>query len=441
VTPLRILHITPYYEQAWAYGGIPRIVTTLARGLARRGHHVTVCSTDVADAETRLPLATQGRPLADAHAAPAGGDIDVRIFPNLSNKLAYHMQLFLPVGMDGFLRRQSRTFDVAHLHAYRNVPGVLAAQHLERAGVPYVLAPNGTLPRIERRQMAKWVFDQTVGRQVLPRAARLLAVSEAEERQLLEAGAAGEAIRVIPNPVDLDEVPAAAPRGSFRRRQAGAAGEAIRVIPNPVDLDEVPAAAPRGSFRRRFGIPDGALVLYLGKLTPRKGVDVLIHAFAKLERPGAHLCIAGNDMGVEAELRKLVARTGIEARTTFTGLVRGAERFEALADADVVVYASKDEIFGLVPLEALLMGTPVVVADDSGCGEIVGRVGGGVVVRQGDALALAAALERILSEQPRWREAAAQASARVRAEFSGEAVCGRLEELYRDMIARRGSRR
>ena len=52
---LRILHVVPYYDQAWAYGGIPRLVHTLTRGLVRQGHSVTVCTTDVCDATTRLP--------------------------------------------------------------------------------------------------------------------------------------------------------------------------------------------------------------------------------------------------------------------------------------------------------------------------------------------------------------------------------------------------
>src|SRR5438034_1069928 len=96
------------------------------------------------------------------------------------------------------------------------------------------------------------------------------------------------------------------------------------------------------------------------------------------------------------------ARTPVRARrldgcSTATGLLRGRDRLEALADADAVVYPSEHEIFGLVPLEALLAGTPVVVADDSGCGEII-RQAGGDVVPLGDADALALAIDRILDD-------------------------------------------
>src|SRR5580765_5193202 len=134
---MRILHVVPYYEQAWAYGGIPRLATTMTRALARRGHRVTVCTTDVRDERMR---ATSG-------AVNARG-LDVRMFRNLSNSLAYPLQFFAPIGLRQYMRRAAGTFDVAHIHACHNLPGVIAAAELSRAGVPYVVSPNGTARRI-----------------------------------------------------------------------------------------------------------------------------------------------------------------------------------------------------------------------------------------------------------------------------------------------------
>src|SRR5205807_3123757 len=187
--PLRVLQVTPYYAEAWAYGGVPRAATALARGLARRGHQVTVCTTDAAE------------PRARARGAAGAAGVEVRVFANVSNALAYHLQLFLPRGMDAWLAEHAGDFDVAHLHACHNVPTAVAARRLTAAGVPYVLSPHGTAPRIERRRALKWVFDHTVGRGVLDGAARLLAVSEAECRQLVALGVTPAAISVVPNPV------------------------------------------------------------------------------------------------------------------------------------------------------------------------------------------------------------------------------------------------
>jgi glycosyltransferase involved in cell wall biosynthesis len=177
-------------------------------------------------------------------------------------------------------------------------------------------------------------------------------------------------------------------------------------------------------------------VLFLGKLTPRKRLDVLAQAFARLRRSDARLVIVGNDMGAGAQARALVRALGIEARTVFAGLLRAHERLEALADADVLVYPSQHEIFGLVPLEAILSGTPVIVADDSGCGEVVRATGGGQVVPLGDADALARAIDGVLDDQPGWRLAAAAAQTRVRAAYGDDVVCSQVEQQYREMVAK-----
>ncbi len=389
--PLRILHVAPYYEEAWAYGGIPRVVSSLARGLARRGHGVSVCTTDVRDAERRVPRGHTAAP------------VEVDVFPNVSNALAYHLQLFLPIGMHSHLARKIGVgaYDVAHLHACHNVPGVIAAHHLRAAGIPYVLQPHGTAPLIERRRTLKWVFDHTVGRQVMRDAVALITVSGAERRQLVSLGIKSERIHEVSNPLDIEE-------------------------------HEAPIA--QGAFRQKWSLGSGPTVLYLGKLTPRKRLDVLIRSFAELGPSGGHLVIAGNDMGVRSHLEELVGQLGLRGRVVFTGLLQGRERLEALFDAEVLVYPGEHEIFGLVPLEALLQGTPVVVADDSGCGEVIGEIGGGLVVRQGDVAGFAQALRSILGDGPRWRKEAAEAARRVRDRYAPDVICARLERIYRQVV-------
>src|SRR4030095_3749837 len=180
---LRILHVTPYFADAWGYGGIPRVATALARELCVRGHAVTVCTTDAADATSRVGSAGPG-------SAPRWmwNCVEVHTFSNASNALAYHLQCFLPRGLDTYLATHAREFDIAHLHACRNLPVSIAARRLTAAGVPYVLAPNGTAPRLERRRTAKWMYDVTVGRGDLRDAAAVIAVSESERAQLRRIG-------------------------------------------------------------------------------------------------------------------------------------------------------------------------------------------------------------------------------------------------------------
>ncbi len=400
MTPLRILHVTPYSGDAWAYGGIPRLSATLTRDLARRGHAVTVATTDACDATSRLNGPDASR-FGGWAAATTSDAVVTRVFPNVSNHLAYHWQLFLPIGFGKFLSAHARTFDIAHLHACRNAPGEIAARHLRRAGVPFVVAPNGTAPRLERRLLAKRAYDAIVGQRVLREASRVIAVSRAERDQLHELG--------VPD-------------------------SSIALLPNPVDLDEFDTPIQRGRLRIRCSLQAGPIVLFLGKLTPRKGLDGLIEAFARLDRPDATLVIAGNDMGSGGAARAAIRARHLDQQVRFTGLLRGHERLEALADADVVVYPSEHEIFGLVPLEALLAGTSVVVADDSGCGEVIRATGGGQVVRAGDVAALTDAINLVIQAPERWRADAARAAIRVRDLYGNGRICDRLVELYRAIL-------
>jgi glycosyltransferase involved in cell wall biosynthesis len=335
--------------------------------------------------------------------------IDVLVFPNLSNAAAYRWQFYTPRGFAGWLRANARAFDVAHLHACRNLLTARAAPALRRAGVPYVVQPNGTARRIERRLAAKAIFDGIFGGALLARAARVIAVSGSERRQLDE---------------DL----------------GGAGGDRITLVPNP--LAPLPSCClpERDRFREHLGLTAAPLLMFFGTLSPRKQPAVLARAAGGLGRPDLQLVFAGNDMGEERAVRRVVRRNGVAPRTRFTGLLTGPARYAALASADVVVYPSYGEVFGLVPLEALQAGTPVIVSNDGGCGEIIDDLGGGLLVAPGNPALLASAIETMLASLPRWRAAAARAGAEASRRFHPDAVAEQLVEVYRDAIALRETR-
>src|SRR5262249_36236481 len=130
MTPRRILHVAPYAGDAWAYGGIPRIVSTLAHEQARRGHVVTILATDAGTENSRARPHAGGRGFSPGNciATPDQPGLKARppasptihLFPNPSNRLAYSWQAFWPIGMSRFLDEHASEFDIAHLHACRN---------------------------------------------------------------------------------------------------------------------------------------------------------------------------------------------------------------------------------------------------------------------------------------------------------------------------------
>ncbi len=338
---MKILHVTPYFHGAWAYGGIPRLSFHLAEAQAAAGHAVHVVTTDVIDQNTRRPAGEY-----------VESGVRARVYRNLSNAAAYHLQFFTPIGL-GRERRFIQDYDVVHVHGHRNLLNHRMAMMAHAAGVPAVMMPNGTLVNIERRQALKRVYDALLGNRQVRLTSAFIAVSKAEREQFLDLGLPGIRTRVIPNGICLDVTE----------------GEGI-------------------DFRAAHGVL-GEYILYLGKITPRKGIEHAVAALPLLDDKSIRLVVAGNDMGFESELRRVAARLGVTERVVFTGLLTGGMKVAAYKEARYTVYAGRDEIFGLVPWESILCGTPVIVADDSGCGEWVAAAGAGHVAPYGDPAAIA----------------------------------------------------
>jgi len=218
-----------------------------------------------------------------------------------------------------------------------------------------------------------------------------------------------------------------------RRVQAGIPAERIVRIPNGLDLGEFEALPAEGGFRAAHGLGDGPLVAYLGQISPRKGVGHLVEAFAGGAMGDAVLVVGGNDMGALA-----AARAQAGERVVFTGLLEGRDRLALLADADVLVYPSTDEVFGLVPFEGLLCGAPVVVGDDCGCGELIAEAGAGLLVRHGDIEGLRARIRTLLADRVAARAMVQRGRGYIHAHLGFERVAEAHEALYREILEEAG---
>ena len=382
---MHVLHVTPYFPPTWAYGGIPRIAWGLTRELVRQDVQVTVWTTDAYDGQRR------------SEEAPDRMLEGVRVLttPNVSNQLAYDHQLFLP--------RKTRLdrlegVDLVHLHGHRHLLNNIAVRAAREWGVPYVMTPNGTLPRHKNKVGLKAIWDLAVAGRIPAGAARMIAVSKPEI-------------------------------GHFRT--AGIPQERIAHIPNGLMLDEFEDLPEEGTFKARWKLPRRRkLVAYLGQVSPRKGVDHLVEAFRDGAIPDATLVIGGNDMGGMAR-----ARARADESVLFTGLLAGRERLRLLVDADVLVYASTDEIFGLVPFEGLMCGTPVVVGGDCGCGQLIGEAGAGLLVRHADVEGLRVRIRTLLDDPVAAGAMVGRGRRYVEERLSFEVVAAQHKRLYEELRA------
>lgn len=153
---LKILHVLPYFYPAWAYGGVPRVAFELTKELARIGHEVTVYTTDVFDRSSRICGIDYGiQVIVDG--------VKVVYFKNLSNRLVYDLQLFLPLGLRKKIKETLPDFDIVHLHSHRHFLNNVVRYHAKKIKKPYLLSAHGTVTQIERRFFLKTVFDIFLG--------------------------------------------------------------------------------------------------------------------------------------------------------------------------------------------------------------------------------------------------------------------------------------
>jgi glycosyltransferase involved in cell wall biosynthesis len=376
---MRVLHVVPYFHQAWAYGGIPRLSFHLCSALAKQGIEVDAVTTDALDRERRrdeLDFKIEG--------------VSVRAYKNISNRLAYDLQLFLPLGL-GKEKKRLTDYDLVHIHGHRNLLNTRMSAWADQAGIPVILQPNGTLVNIERRQGLKSIYDLIFGNRQVKNTSLFIAVSEAEKKQFLALGLAEDKIFVAPNGVFVE---------------------------NP---------DPAVNFKERFGVK-GDYILYLGKLTPRKGIEYVIEALKFLPDKNIRAVIAGNDMGMMPALKALTQKNGLSDRVVFTGLLTTPWKEAAYREALVTVYAGEYEIFGLVQFESILCGTPAIVADDCGAGEWVKKSGGGYLVPYANAEAIARVIKTLDPEKEKAKLGAAKEW--IQKYLSWDAVAVRIREIY-----------
>ncbi len=286
------------------------------------------------------------------------------------------------------IRSAMRSFDPDVIHAHEPLTPSTSMLAVLAASAPVVATFHASLDRSRLMELAGPVLRQVSGR-----IDAAVAVSEA---------AAAFLRRVVDVPLEI--------------------------VPNGVD---VRAFAHPG--RPVEGLPAGPKILWVNRLDPQKGFEIMLRAFEELasEIPDVHLLVAGDGRD-RVLLRSLPSE--LRSRILRLGTVPHAELPRYHAAADVAVSpATGQESFGIVLVEAMAAGVPVVASDIAGYREVVRDGVDGLLVPPNDANALAAAIRRVLSEPE--LAATLAAAGRTRAEtFSWQAVAPRLEAVYDRVI-------
>lgn len=381
-----ILHVVPSINPRT--GGPAASVPGLAGALALAGAATTIASIDY-----------------EEHGA-ASGVAGVRCLASRPSALGRQLRGWSP-SFRRLVFEAAVGADVVHSHALWMVPGIYARQAAERFARPLVISPRGMLDtwslgraRVKKR-LAAWAYEN---RNL--RSARLLHATS---------GLEAEGIR------------------RYGLRQP------IAVLPNGIDLPVIDGIPGREILEKRFPELHGKRwLLFLGRLDPKKGLDLLIDLWRGLGPRFSdwRLLVAGPDLGGFGA--KMVALTAAEpalrAQVTFTGMLEGAEKSAALAHSELFVLPTRGENFGIAIAEALAHGTPVVTTTAAPWESLVSHDCGWWVAPEAGAIgaALAAALRLPAGELARMGE---NGRALVRAELSWDSIGARWVEVYRWLLA------
>lgn len=385
---MRVAQVTLRFD---APGGVETNVREVARRLRAGGDDVRVYASDLYD-EGRWERRSNFRTIVDG--------IPVERFP-VRKQLVPGLTMPMMIGLVDALAHSGA--DVIHAHSHRYGHVLEAAAVAERRQIPLVVSTHYHPARRGEPAMKRGLLrlqDFGFGATAY-RVAKALVVETEHEANMLRAFAPSDRIRIIPPGIDLAE---------------WAAPETAPAFPGPL---------PAGYF------------LFVGRVAPNKGLPNLLHAVARLpagdRRP---VVFMGQNWGEQPGLEALARSLGLEHDVVFLGHVDDPRRYRAVVrGAHALVLPSEYEAFGLVLLEAMAAGIPIVATSVGGLPEVLDGGAAGRLVAYGDPEALAEALRAVSEDASGTRQRVRTATERVRS-YDWSVATERHRALYHEVIGR-----
>lgn len=379
---MKILHVIPFFSPK--KGGSVTVLYDLSKELVRLGHEITILTTDYKFDQSYIP------PLKNIQVIPfkcVFKFFEIYYSPSIIKWLEEHIQ----------------SYDLVHLHNFRSYQNIPTSRIAVKYQIPYIVQPHGSLPLIIEKLFLKKLYDRFWGNKILQKSSKIIAVSKSEIQQIRQFGIAERNITLIPN------------------------GLTTKIPVNVSLLDQ---------FKTQYNIREKQIILYVGRLHKRKGIDFLISAFQKyiesFSKNDVGLVIVGNDDGYKSFLKDFSKKLNLNDKVYFLDHIPSVEA--AYLEADILIYPSTYEIFGLVPFEAIICGTPIIVTDDCGCGEIIKEAECGYLVHYGDVTGMSEKIKYALEHQEENEKMVQAGRLYITENLSWEKIVKKVETLYQEVL-------
>jgi glycosyltransferase involved in cell wall biosynthesis len=384
---LRVLHIIPSLGPV--HGGPSQAIVAMVQALRQAGVEAEIATTD----DNGPGLLT-----VPLHQRIQYQGVPVWFFPRWSSSLGAVRGFIFSAAFSRWLWHNLKHYDVVHIHALFCYPATAAMTMARLQAIPYVVRPLGMLCHWSLQQSArrKQVYLKLIEASNLNHSRLLHFTSPQEQAETAELGLAPPGV-VIPHGLSL---PAPLPEAPLQLRQRLGIGESVPVI------------------------------LFLSRLHPKKGLELLIEALARLKTREFALVIAGEGApDYQASLQQLVSDRGLGDRTHFLGFVEGELKNLVLQGSDLFALTSHSENFGIAVLEAMAAGLPTLVTPGVALSSVIQEQGLGYVPDQ-TLEAISQDLQLWLGQLPQARAMGQRARAYVAAHYSWQKVAETLITLY-----------
>jgi len=401
---MRILFVT-YRFFPQIFGGEQKAAFEMAKYLVFHGHEVEVWTFNAFIGNRRIPWREKYLLRNRIHVVYFDSVLD------LSSNITNALSLFKIASIYHYAIKKLNTFDIIHIHGYRNPLGQLIAHIAIKEGLPYIVTLHGSFPR-RSKKFLKIIQDAFLGYRMLHRATRIFAISSLEKYILIKSGFRSSKIKIIPIGIDVVE---------YQKK--------ISVI-------------KKGFLKEKINAnPDTKIILYLGRLHPLKGVKFIVSGFKELlkrkdDYPNLLLVLAGPGKDYFKKITKNL-EPKIREKIIYIGTLTETEKLQALMDADLVIYPEKFNVYGIVPLEAAFCKTPVIVSRSNYVYRIVKKGKFGLGITYGDIDDLIDKITKILSNDKLRKKLGENGYQYVLKYLNWERIIKKMEMEYMDIVSSR----